>query len=408
MKKYVFITCDITLLGGIQAYLAGKSKYLIDTGWQVSVFYYSQKNKSCVFPSLDRFRNGNIAELFYLPNRLNKTIIKHTINKMKKAIDYQLGDTVYVESHYDKVAIWGELFAEATLGKHVCLCCNEVFFGKGKYYKDYLDFFKYKYERNEMAFISEKFAGALFGKSYSCTDNVETFFAATDDPVQDVVDSRVECIECKDYNIAYIGRANKEGVEYIINGVKRFAETNSGSVNFTFVGDASEEDIARIKKCLRCNENLSLTFTGSLVPIPRRLFSKIDVVIAGSGCARLAAQEGVFTIVVDANDFMSNGVLGIDTQNTLFREEGKLCENIDETLKRVLVKKSYDRNNILVLKRRNNNNCYQEQLQYFKNADGKYYSSVILCYPKERIVISHIRLVGLLLNGRFRRMCISE
>lgn len=114
------------------------------------------------------------------------------------------------------------------------------------------------------------------------------------------------------------------------------------------------------------------------------------------------------TIVVDANDFMSNGVLGIDTQNTLFREEGKLCENIDETLKRVLVKKSYDRNNILVLKRRNNNNCYQEQLQYFKNADGKYYSSVILCYPKERIVISHIRLVGLLLNGRFRRMCISE
>lgn len=49
MKKYVFITCDITLLGGIQAYLAGKSKYLIDTGWQVSVFYYSQKKSLVCF-----------------------------------------------------------------------------------------------------------------------------------------------------------------------------------------------------------------------------------------------------------------------------------------------------------------------------------------------------------------------
>lgn len=408
MKKYVFITCDITLLGGIQAYLAGKSKHLIDTGWQVSVFYYSKKNKSCVFPSLDKFRNGNIAELFYLPNRLNKTIIKYTINKMKKAIGYQLGDTVYVESHYDKVAIWGELFAEATQGKHVCLCCNEVFSGKGKYYKDYLDFFKYKYKRNEMAFISEKSAGALFGRSYSCSDDTKIFVAAGEDPVQDVMDPQIECIERKDYNIAYIGRANKEGVESVINGVKRFAETNSGSVNFTFVGDASKEDIARIKKCLRCNENISLTFTGSLVPIPRRLFSKIDVAIAGSGCARLAAQEGIFTIVVDARDFMSNGVLGIDTQNTLFREEGEVRESIDRTLERILIDNRYDKDNISIVKMKNNNDYYKEHLYYFKHTDSNYYPSEKLCYPKEKIVISHIRLVGLLLSSRLRRIVQSE
>ena len=400
MKKYVFITCDITLLGGIQAYLAGKSKYLIDTGWQVSVFYYSQKNEPCVFPFLNMFRNGNIIELFYLPNRINGAIINHAIDKMKKAIDYQSSDTVCVESHYDKVAIWGELFAEATQGKHVCLCCNEVFYGKGKYYKDYLDFFKYKYKRNEMAFISEKSVEALFGKNYSCTDVKKIFVAAGNNPVQDVVDSRIECIERKDYNIAYIGRANKEGVECIIDGVKKFAEIHDNSINFTFVGDVSKEDVARIKQYLRNNDNILLTFTGSLVPIPRKLFSKIDVVIAGSGCARLAAQEGTITIVVDARDLMSNGVLGIDTQNALFREEGKMGESIDRTLEKILIENSYDKKNISMIKRKSNSDYYKEHLQYFTNVDNKYYPSSKLCYPKEKSIISHIRLIGLLIGNQ--------
>lgn len=259
-----------------------------------------------------------------------------------------------------------------------------------------------------MAFISEKSAGALFGRSYSCSDDTKIFVAAGEDPVQDVMNPQIECIERKDYNIAYIGRANKEGVESVINGVKRFAETNSGSVNFTFVGDASKEDIARIKKCLRCNENISLTFTGSLVPIPRRLFSKIDVAIAGSGCARLAAQEGIFTIVVDARDFMSNGVLGIDTQNTLFREEGEVRESIDRTLERILIDNRYDKNNISIVKMKNNNDYYKEHLYYFKHTDSNYYPSEKLCYPKEKIVISHIRLVGLLLSSRLRRIVQSE
>ncbi len=210
MKKYVFITCDITLLGGIQAYLAGKSKYLIDTGWQVSVFYYSQKNEPCVFPFLNMFRNGNIIELFYLPNRINGAIINHAIDKMKN------------------------------------------------------------------------------------------------------------------------------------------------------------------------------------------MFSKIDVVIAGSGCARLAAQEGTITIVVDARDLMSNGVLGIDTQNALFREEGKMGESIDRTLEKILIENSYDKKNISMIKRKSNSDYYKEHLQYFTNVDNKYYPSSKLCYPQLVTFIVSIVLARIL------------
>ena len=197
-------------------------------------------------------------------------------------------------------------------------------------------------------------------------------------------------------------------MECIIDGVKKFAEIHDNSINFTFVGDVSKEDVARIKQYLRNNDNILLTFTGSLVPIPRKLFSKIDVVIAGSGCARLAAQEGTITIVVDARDLMSNGVLGIDTQNALFREEGKMGESIDRTLEKILIENSYDKKNISMIKRKSNSDYYKEHLQYFTNVDNKYYPSSKLCYPKEKSIISHIRLIGLLIGNQFGRIIQSE
>ena len=105
---------------------------------------------------------------------------------------------------------------------------------------------------------------------------------------------------------------------------------------------------------------------------------------------------------------MSNGVLGIDTQNILFREEGGVCEPIDRTLERILIDKRYNKNDISLEKRKNNNDYYKEHLYYFKNTDNNYYPGEKLCYPKERIVISHIRWVGLLISSRLRRIIQSE
>lgn len=64
--------------------------------------------------------------------------------------------------------------------------------------------------------------------------------------------------------------------------------------------------------------NLVLTCLGDLVPIPRTLFSKIDVVIGSSGCAECSVVEGVPTIVSDAENSLANGILGYTVFSAYF------------------------------------------------------------------------------------------
>jgi hypothetical protein len=84
-------------------------------------------------------------------------------------------------------------------------------------------------------------------------------------------------------------------------------------------------------------DNVKILELGFRRPIPRSLFQHLDAVIAGAGCASIAARENVPTIVADPGTFLSNGIMGYEIKSTLFSEKnGKLFE---ESLEDVLVKK---------------------------------------------------------------------
>ena len=133
MRKYVFFTADIHPVGGMQSYVAGKTKYLVDNSWSVFIFYPGRSVGGCAFPILNNYISGGIMQLKVFPNQLFSNEIKKILKQIKTIIEYTDEDQIYIESHYDKMALWGELFSSTVNGKHVCLNCNEVFRGKHKY-----------------------------------------------------------------------------------------------------------------------------------------------------------------------------------------------------------------------------------------------------------------------------------
>lgn len=395
MKKYVFFTADIYPIGGIQIYVSGKAKYLEENGWKVYAFFNGFNEGECAFPKLNDYRSGKIPCLFFLPNMLSDKRVSNALEAMKRRIEYSPEDTIYIESHYDLPAFWAELFAQEVNGTHVCLCCNETFRGRRKYYERHIDFFKFKYDRNELAGISNISMKKLFdGKSYDIPESESrVFVAAGDDRVQDVENVVVDRIKRLDVNVCFIGRAKKGSLQPTTESIKRFCEQYPNlSCQYIVVSDVDEEDRKWISLALEKNENVVVTFTGALSPIPRSLFNKVDIVVASAGCAELSADEGVPTIVVDVENYMSNGLLGYDTKDSLYREKDGLCEPIEKTIEACLVQKKYKNKTFKLEKSVPNSVCYETHFHYFENLENVYYLPDKLTAPKRNLLMSTLFL----------------
>lgn len=127
---------------------------------------------------------------------------------------------------------------------------------------------------------------------------------------------------------------------YAIEGVAQLARRHPDkSINFIFVGDiTARKDF--IIKTFQDIDNVQITALGDLVPIPRILFSKIDVVCAMAGSANRATPEGVYVIVGNANHpEKTAGVLNYDTNDATY---GEVKYTWAEAFENVLVERFYD------------------------------------------------------------------
>lgn len=339
MKNYIILTVDIHPIGGMQLYVSGKAKYLEKNGWRVNIFFDSYEQDLCKDMELNKYLDGNIPELELSPAEFPKFLINRVLKKMVQKIG-ETGDEIIIESQSSSYALWGELLAKKLKAKHFCFLCNEEFRSPEKYYDRYIDFFDFKHKRRELAGIHQNSCALLFeGYKDVSPSEALSFTAKAKEPVQDVLDHRLDAIKQADYTICYIGRINKGYVPNILDGVCEFAkEHRDNLVQMVFVGDVTPRmDLIREK--INDIPNLRTCLLGDLVPIPRELFSRIDVVIAGSGCALCSAREGIATIVADAQNYKSNGILGVDTNNPFFVQDGGQQFEFSYSLKKVLVDK---------------------------------------------------------------------
>lgn len=344
MKLYIIFTADIHPIGGMQLYTAGKAGYLERNGWKVVIFSTGVATGMCAVSSLNQYIKGGNMIFEYQPAQLPEKFCDSVCRRMLgllPTVDIQK-DIVYIETHSEVLALWGELLAEKIHAQHVCFNCNEIFRGKGKHYVENMEYLKFKYRRRELLGLHTDTLKKIFdGYMEVPCDSTFLFDAVEPDPVQDVENDFVDHMEHLEWNIAYIGRAGKGYVENIINGVAAFAQKHpEKKIQFVMVGDAECRQQQIREKLLKI-KNLKTTLPGDLVPIPRKLYEKVDVVIAGAVCAEISAREHVPTIVADCENYLACGVLGHTTMNSMYHEGRHAQTDFCEALEDTLIRKTY-------------------------------------------------------------------
>lgn len=340
MKHYVIFSYDINLVGGTQYLVEGKSRVLEKWGWKLTCFFAARSNRKAVIPYLRKFRNGANMMLKLLPQECPVFLQKCIVEWMKTVMGYCDGDEVIIESHIPSLAFWAELLAKDTHGKHCFFCVNEDY--SSELYQKRIDFFEFKYRRGEL-YGSRDVLKRLFISREEILSGVDFHFDINENPVRDEGNIQVGKIKLSDWNICHIGRANKGYVTPFLTDFSKFVmRYRANKIQLIFVGNVNEiRD--KIDLLQKENSNLTITELGDLVPIPRSLFQiGIDVFVASSGSARCVADEGELVIVGDAEKNKTAGLLGYQTDNSLYCGEEENYMTYDVALEKVLVEHVQD------------------------------------------------------------------
>ena len=158
----------------------------------------------------------------------------------------------------------------------------------------------------------------------------------------------------------------------VFKGVAEFARKHlDQKIQFVIVGSLTKgyskaDRIDLLKKLFTNSPNVVVHGLGNLVPIPRALFKKLDVVIAGSAAAYFAAYENVPVIITNAEGNKSGGCLYYDTDDSLFCEEKF---TFAEMLERVLIDREYDHRQINLPDRKPADWHYEKTLEIMRKSD---------------------------------------
>lgn len=326
-------------------YTMGKARYLSKNGWIVNVFTYVRKSKTN-FPDLEDYviPLEGMCFLSVPPYKLNRFdrdfYLDLMIQRLKLPKDISNCEII-LESISSPVSYWGELLAAKIGGRHFVSLVEEHYRYPTSRHEENLEFFYFKWKRNELL-VGKKALQELFNGYKNVHDTLVKIphTIREQDAVQDINYPAIESITKLDWNICHIGRIVKNYVYYLIEGVAELARQHKDKkINFIFVGNVQERADLIIQTFKKLS-NVNLILLGTLVPIPRCLFSKLDVVCGISQSARFAADEGVFTIVASAKNIAKTpGVLGYDTNEQIY---GDPTFTYFEALENVLVKRLYD------------------------------------------------------------------
>lgn len=340
MKHYVFFTYNVNLVGGTQWWVEEKARYLEQHGWKVTVFFPSRRNRKSIIPYLNKFRKGGTLLLEILPWECPKFFHRYMLNWMKKTMEFCDGDEVIIESQESMMAPWAEMLAKEVEGKHCVFLVNEHFHRPRQYYDCNIDFYLFKYAREELFGIQGRIS-RLFSKIDGMSIKNGYEFLLNENPVRDVhnknIESFVDFNKKFDWNICHVGRASKFYVTSFLRDFSTFVSNHADkNIHLILVGNTKE--ISNEIELLRKYSNLVITTVGDLVPIPRVLFAVgVDVFVASSGSAKCIADEGALVIVGDAESDKTRGLLGYETTDSLYGTEHAHYMTFDIALERVLV-----------------------------------------------------------------------
>ena len=342
-KWYIIFASNIYDIGGAQLYCDQKAAFLRKIGWRFFLFS-TRHGESIVLKALKQFQGTVIPHLKYRPYLFSESVQNRIINQILSQIglNRQIGGTerVVLESHTPSTALWAELVARRLNCKSFVYLLSESF-GRGS--ASVMRFLDFKHQRREIAGIDPKSLGLLFRgyKPLKDNENYSLRAGSLDGNVTDYINPIVDNLERRDINIGCISRLDKPYVRAVLDEVVLFANrVRNQTVQLVLVGDSQSDRRKReIMKKIKEAENLSLVMTGSLFPLPRSLFEKLDIFIGSAGCAYICANEGALTISIDALQHTPIGFLGVDTKEFLYSKNSLSKKSLSGMLEYVFTRR---------------------------------------------------------------------
>jgi len=270
-----------------------------------------------------------IPELRYPPYLYNAGMRNKVLYNIVKRVNEQKNQSnceIVIESHFVKMAYWGELLAKLLLAKNMVYLIQETFH---KLSKVEVNYFLFKLKRKELAGITQSSLDNLFNKQILIKTEEKYYLKALslNSYLVDYKVPEIEGLEKCDLNIGCISRLDKFYIKEIIEEVIIYCNQHAyNQVQLILIGDSNNESLLRFIEA-KSDEvsNLKIIKLGRIFPIPIGLLKKIDFFIGAAGSALITAYEGKLTLTLNVETGMPVGLLGIDTLDVLY---GKPINNL--------------------------------------------------------------------------------
>lgn len=290
---YILIGAAGGYISGGPIYQRNKAIFMKQQGWDV--YYISCCHGKVYIDGLENFIVGVftfIAKPAYLfPKKYQTKLIRLIIERIACKTD-----NVVVETGTDYSAYWGELLAEQLKGRHIVTLLDEY---NDKINQKVAPFYKFKYDRRELACISDEVMVHIFGDLIPASNESQYSVPCyCTNSLADTKPSWIDDIPKGDLVIGYIGRLDKKAVPVIIEGIKTFAEENVNlQIIFLCIGGS---DVKLDRDNILCSfsecSNVRVYITGLLFPIPIDCVRKCDLIFSTAGSCSVGAKASVPTV----------------------------------------------------------------------------------------------------------------
>lgn len=309
MKKYVFITMNISGINGAEQYIYNKVTYLEQQGYAVYVF--SGRPGEVLIPKFREYEHLTRPALRFYPSCLNKKERMSVLDWMCQVIGLRPGEECVIESSNVTASLWGEMLAEKLDCKHLIINLTEnpnCDLGMRR-------FLEFKMNRHELSGIFDHSVSTMLKQPDLPLRPDMRVRAYCSNVVQDVQDDFSQLFnKDADLTIGSLGRLEKEYVPRLVEQLVAYFNASAHmSFNLLMIGGCADKNrLSWIKSQFSACKNVTLILTGAMYPISRSLIKQADLFISASGSASATYYEKIPTISIDHVSAEPKGIIGYD------------------------------------------------------------------------------------------------
>ena len=350
MKKKYIILGPSRGIGGWQLYVDARHQHCVDLGYDTYVLSSDESmNLSVQLLSLKKGKIINLPELTYPFFVFSKWQIKRVINVIKKAIDYNSYDNVFIESTCMSYTMWGEIFAKELKAVNYGFILSSHIENTSR---DVQRFFEFKYDQHLLSGQTEITLAGLF-TGYKNVDNDKRGLNASWGPP--ICDFREDCqVYIEEFRkakekeikiVGYFGSLNKPHFKPLCVELRRYFDNHKDS-NFLFVSIGSSTFSISEKyqaEIMEKSSNVYCFNISTLYPVPCDFFNLMDVCIASWGSANAAARvnKRVIRLMDDVN-VIPQGIIGVTLRVNPFYKQPIGDESLEELLDNIFYGNNYE------------------------------------------------------------------